>query len=138
MARPIYETEHDREEQRRVAGRLTARYGGTMDERPKLHPWDFDWARAGKVAALEVKCRKSRNGVAYNTIFMDAPKYDAIMAQPLDALYAVELDGVLMLSNLRAIDGELLRVTGGRTDRGDPADVGPVVLVPRSSFRVIA
>lgn len=136
--RPIYESEADRKAQREIAALVAGVWGGVWTEMPQLHPFDFTVSRGGAVkAAVEVKDRKTRKGSApYPTIYLEAPKYRALMEQGATPIFLVRLDGIVMWSDLSKI-GEPLIIMCGRHDRGDPYDVSLCALIPRASFRVI-
>ena len=125
MKRPIYETKTDVANEERVAELITEKRGYMMVKLPRLAQLDYAaFTTDGLKALIEIKCR--RNTMA---------KYDSMMVGMDKVLYARQINqhfgvksylfvqwtdqlGYVCLNEDCTID------MGGRTDRGDPNDIG--------------
>jgi hypothetical protein len=143
MARPIYETKSDRQNEKTIASYLEKRWGCEADKLKIACEIDYSLTRGGKiVGVMEIKCRK----YDYNTLegwgglILSAHKWQAAKrwkeTHNITFILAVGLlDGIFVLL-VRASDNwpQLELVTGGRTDRSDPQDIEPCVLIPMKLF----
>lgn len=108
-----------------------------------MAPWDYEMVREGlAVAIVEVKVRRCK--------MREYPTYMVSEAKALglrDAAIERGIAGVLLVrwsdaaGWLRLDAGQTVKWTvglGGRVDRGDPADIERVVLLPIAWFGLLA
>jgi hypothetical protein len=141
--RPVYETSADRRAQAEAIGWLAAATGSTPVEMPALAPWDYEMVRDGlAVAIVEVKVRRCTMR-EYPTYMVSEAKARGLR----DAAIERGIAGVLLVrwsdaaGWLRLDAGQTVKWTvglGGRVDRGDPADIERVVLLPIAWFGLLA
>lgn len=134
--RPIYEQPADRIRQREVIDAFCAAYGCESTERVALCAWDYDLSyRGSRVALAEVKVRRNPIG-AYPTYLISSRKVS-------DLIVEAERRAVAPLLVVQWSDGRgwcrpdrvgYALGTGGRFDRGDPADVESVALIDIARF----
>jgi len=142
MARPDYVSDQDEARERAIAEDLRDRLG--MDEVVKNHRFhqaDLTLIKDGRVRSLaEIKWRNCSHDT-YETVFLAVEKaahmanYARVSGLPIlmiwcfdDGLYgfAIRPDWVS--------PGWQVQMTG-RKDRGDPADIEPVFLIPTSYIK---
>lgn len=134
MARPIYETPHDRQRQQAAAETFGAAINAQLVATPPKTRHDYDAFRGGvMVGHIEIKCR--------TTPVDKYPTY-TVAAHKVDALRGLGLPAVIVVRWADAIGwcwptDETHRAMGGRWDRGDPADREVVAHFPISAFRVL-
>jgi hypothetical protein len=135
--RPIYERPEDRTRQRECIDAFCAAFGCTALETPRLAGWDYALSVDGHPVALaEVKVRSNPMD-AYPTYLISERKVEILVEQ-------AELQGVAPLLIVQWTDAkgwcrpdraDYTIGTGGRVDRGDPADIEPVALIKISDFQ---
>jgi hypothetical protein len=146
MTRPLYETGADRQNERAVARALEKRWGYVAYKLKPACEMDYALTRDGVVVAvMEIKCRK----YPYKTIdewgglILSAHKWQAAMrwkdTHSIAFILALGLpDGLYVLSVLKGDKPPYINlIMGGRTDRNDPQDTEPCVLIPMSMFKMI-
>lgn len=131
--RPTYETEEDRSRERAVADILAEKWNCTFNKNPAFYPIDFSLTRNSKrvVAFCEIKCWKSD------------PKKDFVILSLhkwIDGLQIVKATNIRCLVVFSFPSGRILYrdinddklnvIFSGRTDRGDPDDLEPCVVIP--------
>lgn len=134
--RPIYEQPVDRTRQREVIDAFCAAFGCTAMETPRLAGWDYTLTVDGDpVALVEVKVRRNAMD-AYPTYLISERKVAALMgeadAQGVVALLVVQWADAKAWARLEP--GTYAVGTGGRVDRGDPADIEAVALIETARF----
>jgi hypothetical protein len=131
--RPAYESERDRENERRVVNCFCAAYGLEAAKLPIAYQLDFALLKGGRVLGLaEVKWRERR----YETLLLSLNKW-AAMKRWAESGQRVRLlvrwpEGIFLLK----VDGSESWpcVMGGRADRGDWQDMEPMVEIPFGAF----
>lgn len=133
--RPKYETNKDVANEKNVAEKIAAARGYMMVKLPPMHPMDYAaFSTEGIKAFIEVKCRN-----------VDKAKYDTMMIGMEKVLWArqvkqsfgiscfffVQWEDALGYISLNA-DCEI--DIGGRSDRGDPLDMGMYCYFQTSEF----
>lgn len=149
MTRPRYESEQDRVNEAAAIRRFAAWLGGGVDSIEVVNLIDEhgpDWLMMKmredqpgvKLGWAEVKTRRFAFG-KYPTHFVAELKWKkmAILAElgfDVFVLFAL-LDGLYW----HKLDGDQYEVKmAGRKDRGDPADVEPIVHVPKGKFNKLS
>ena len=138
---PIYETRDDRARQRTAMARLCAATGTDARETPDLCAWDYEVVRDGAVVAIaEVKCRLCASST-YPTYMISLRKMDEMGMEAAErgitAILVVawqDRTGFAMIPEALATG---LKAHGGRTDRGDPADMESVLHIPIDRFKFV-
>jgi len=144
VKRPQYESEQDRHNEAQIARRIEAAWSVTLHKLPKSYAMDFAATRHGDVVGwIEVKRRTLRPSYTY--IMLSVGKWrdgNALAATTsIGWVFVVEEaeSGTLWwldCSDLVERGVEFDIAWGGRTnDTRDPADVEPVVHLPRAEFR---
>ena len=129
FGRPMYEDESDLAKERAVVRTLSETLGCTFRKLPLSYGLDYALIKDDRIVTiLEIKCRDNSSQM-----------YDTIMVSLLKRMKALEIrkaanvttqlvigytDGVYMIDFAEKPD---LVSVGGRKDRGDSADIEPVV-----------
>lgn len=125
MARPLYESEKDRENEERVAKFLSAKFNCTYFKLPIAYKADYAFLRDDKVVGLvEVRCRNVKFET-YDTIMLSVHKrMDCLaLAQSLDVpvIFAVQYeDGLYSIDLEKQPDFASI---GGRNQVRDWQDI---------------
>lgn len=138
MGRPVYETKVDMTHEASVAECLANAWDCGIKKLPRLYACDFAAMRGNDVSAwLEIKFRNA----SYPTYLISLHKW----MKGIELSEATEKPFILVVSwpvqnerviLFRALKREPVRVVlGGRKDRGDPADIEPMVEIPISQFK---
>lgn len=138
MTRPAYQSNKDTEHEVAFMERLRAR-GFQIDRLKSFYPCDFLISKGGVIALAEYKRRRVLQQT-YPTIILSVHKFTEIkvMAQMIRSkfLFYVEFDDGLCVADLTEHQPEPGAVKiGGRTDRGDAADMEPVIEIPIEIFK---
>lgn len=129
MARPLYEQDSDRANERAAVDEICAALSCEAHKLPISYGLDYALTRDDRVISmLEIKCRDN-----------SSQRYETIMVSVLKRMKALELrraagvttnlvavfsDGIFMIDFNEKPDFVSI---GGRKDRGDSADIEPVV-----------
>ena len=137
MSRPIYETEADRANERRVADILLDRWRCTAVKLPRRYEIDYALSRGNRVMAwAEVKCRTNPRE-QYPTYMVALGKVIA----GLDLAQRTNLPFMLVVQwtdSLGWVTPKLDAIhIGGRHDRGDGDDEEPVAHIPITEFKLL-
>lgn len=136
MSRPVYESQSDLDNEVEVLTRLKGR-GWSFIKLPKSYHMDYLAFREGKpFSFIEIKTRTFPKN-QFDTSFINLDKL--IKAKELSS--ALELGTWLFVQwtdqigciNLNTCEYEIR--LGGRTDRNDPADIGPVIHIKVDDFK---
>lgn len=137
--RPMYESAQDAENERSVITSAINKMGFTGHRKlPISYGFDFALMRGQEIKAVaEIKCRNKR----YDTLFLSLQKVQKGIDYVRNGLLAYLIiqwpDGVYCY-RLEDYDARRYPIEfGGRTDRGDSADVEPVVHFPVTAFRKV-
>ena len=137
MSRPLYESGLDRANERAVADVLLERWRCSAVKLPISYELDYALVRDGTVRAwAEVKCRRNARD-RYPTYMISLRKVLAGLAMAertnLPFLLLVQWADALgwVTPSARGIQ------IGGRHDRGDSADVEPVIHIPIDTFSIL-
>jgi hypothetical protein len=142
--RTLYETQQDRDREERVKEHLQAVWKSTLHKLPIRY--EVEWLAFRKdgraVAAIEFKWRSNPSG-RFETYLLALGKWMALdrlrVACGLRSILVVEFSDALMFHVLGEVDSDEIRIEwGGRTDRSDPNDMEPCVMIPMEKFRAIA
>jgi hypothetical protein len=137
-ARPIYENAQSLEAEAALARVIEAAFGCVLRKLERKFGLDFVAMRNERGAAfIEAKVRTNAMG-----------RYPTYMVSMHKAIYAESIQRVTGLPTLLVVQwtdaigyaplGEQYPISFmGRTDRGDPADVEPVCLIPIEQFKRI-
>lgn len=142
MSRPLYETNINRENEREVASYLSDKFNLEAIKLPANWPIDYCFMINKKITAfVEIKCRDNYSYEKLNQLggyMIDLRKLVSIRRLSKEA-------GVAGVICVRLSDGHYYfqdtsergfpLVMGGRTDRGDPSDIEPCVLIPMERFQ---
>ena len=137
MSRPLYESASDRANEQAVADVLLERWRCSAVKLPISYELDYALTRNGTVMAwAEVKCRRVARE-HYPTYMVSLRKVLAGLAMAertnLPFLLLVQWTDALGWVTPAARNIQL----GGRHDRGDSADVEPVIHVPIAEFKLL-
>lgn len=141
MTRPIYESEADRQRERKTAEILERHFKCQLRKAPALFAVDFVAVRDGKpVAWVEIK---NRNYSMEQIKKMGG--YLISLKKIIAAKQLHEVTGLSLALVVHATDGVYFDLIsdftvrnltiGGRTDRGDHEDVEPCALLDVTKFR---
>ena len=137
MARPTYESDEDRDNERRVIEKLASGLEYTPRKLPALYALDFALCDEDKriKAFVEIKCR-TVSSQQYRTVFVSLDKVERARALSRTAQIPVYLlvdftDGIFMLPLSAPIEFVTFE---GRTDRGDRSDLQPMAHYPIQSM----
>lgn len=138
MSRQQYESESDRVNERNVAGLVSSRWNCAFHKLPKAYHLDYAIVRDGVISAwAEVKVRNASYPSyrlalqkwlkAIELLKSTGKKSFLIVSWPVDGerivmRYEIDPDDVLPI------------IMAGRTDRNDPDDIEPHVVIPLSKF----
>ncbi len=138
-ARPTYESAEDRHNEAKIASKF-ARAGWEAFKLPPSYRADFAFvsSKTGVIMAY-AECKRRKNAFGYYpTLLIAVAKWDAlvvlgarvkfgsfIVIQFDDGIYYVQVDDMIVGPPLK----------GGRTDRGDSADIEPTIHVSIEYFR---
>lgn len=144
--RPVYCKESDRQNETAVVARVTAglnkfQPGKRFTFRPGQKFDHFDatiFADNSPYAIVEVKNRTG-SGDRYPTWHISHRKFQDCMAEAIRLkvkfFLAFAWDGVVYVCDGHKVSGMTLRFEqGGRTDRGDAADIETMMHIPREVF----
>lgn len=143
MSRPTYETDRDRARARRLVEKTAEEWGlGQPFEMPPFAAYDFALlpVLGSRVSGFaEVKAREYHSQ-AFETYFVGLDKWTSLV-QLADAtglpviLLLGFTDGARFIDLSRPEARLATFETGGRSDRGDPADATVVAHIRRDLFR---
>ena len=132
MSRPIYETEEDREREKKLAERVSELWGLNTKPNPKQYPIDYTFLNKGDGSIegfAEIKVRTHKCGT-FPTYIISAMK----VASAKMLSEATGLDVILIVQWSCGSIGFMDMATpsdsigwGGRNDRNDSQDQEPVV-----------
>jgi len=133
-----YESASDLENEAKVAELLCDRWGCQSRKNPDRYRFDFAFMRGNALSALvEIKCRQ--NASADFKEYMVAA--DKVLASRQWAGTGVKCLLVVRWSDVVGFvscdDPSIRFGFGGRTDRGDAADMEPMAFIPVASFKIL-
>lgn len=135
--RPLYETDKDFENEKRIKRQIEQEKEWKLTKLPKRYYLDFFafTPRFGQlIAVLEVKRRHNTHD-KYPDVILSLAKYmkgaEYADALNVDFLFVVQFNDGLYIHEGGSLTLQHLQITfGGRTDRNDPEDIEPVVHIP--------
>lgn len=140
MSRPLYETQDNIDDERRIVEEVAAACGAYWAKLPRLSVIDYVLCK-GPVAVrgLEVKRRRVPRS-HYPTLTISKKKIDRAMvaccALNLPLLLAIGWDdGTFVYRFDELIIDTFDVVTGGRADRDDPKDIEEMYAIPTANFK---
>ena len=139
MTRPIYETQIDRNNERRLATQIEKHYGCILSKMPMKLSLDFMAIRDGKaVAFIEARQRK----IAMNTyptymlsLYKAMQARSLTMTTGLPCFLAVQWTDKAGIAKLPPAHEDMHIVMGGTTRRDDPQDIEPMVHFDIANFK---
>ena len=139
MTRPIYETQTDRNNERRLAAKIEKHYGCILQKMPMKLSLDFMAIRDGKaVAFIEARQRK----IAMNTyptymlsLYKAMQARSLTMTTGLPCFLAVQWTDKAGIAKLPPAHEEMHVEMGGTTRRDDPQDIEPMVHFDIANFK---
>ena len=136
----IHETPQDRNNEENVLSHFSNHFSYDLLTFPQLSTIDGCFSREGVVEGVgEAKRRQHRMG-KYPTLMLDAAKLRALQEHALSlktwAVVIIRYDDVDAYAIIDPQRRYMERI-GGRTDRGDPHDVGTMAHVPIEDFIVL-
>ena len=137
MVRPTYETEADLSREENIARYAARKWDCAMRKQDKYNQFDYLIIKGKDVKAfVEIRTRTHIKGT-YPTCFVSANKVQAAfsmrLATGLPSIFLVGWKDCIGWASLT----EIYKITmGGRTDRGDPADIEAVAEIPIEKFNI--
>jgi len=138
--RPVYETDHDRLEEREVMKSLSSisRLGFAL--MPRFYAYDATLLRNGECCAWVDAKRRYHPRSKYDTYMLSCKKVSDLRkeqwATNIQALVAVKWDDYLgVISADRFVLLNDMVAMGGREDRDDPDDVEPCFFIRPEKFK---
>lgn len=139
MTRPIYETQTDRNNERRLAAKIEKHYGCILSKMPMKLSLDFMAIRDGKaVAFIEARQRK----IAMNTyptymlsLYKAMQARSLTMTTGLPCFLAVQWTDKAGIAKLPPAHEDMHIQMGGTTRRDDPQDIEPMVHFDIANFK---
>ena len=139
MTRPIYETQTDRNNERRLAAKIEEHYGCILSKMPMKLSLDFMAIREGKaVAFIEARQRK----IAMNTyptymlsLYKAMQARSLTMTTGLPCFLAVQWTDKAGIAKLPPAHEDMHIQMGGTTRRDDPQDIEPMVHFDIANFK---
>lgn len=135
MNRPVYESEQDLFNERQLAVKAERAWRCEMVKQSKFNQFDYAAVRDGRVVAFVEMRVRSTPLRKYPTMILSANKLQAAqamhMATGLPCLFLVQwtdVAGFVSMLNQYPV------IMGGRTDRGDPADIEALATIPTEDF----
>ena len=137
--RPTYETQTDRNNERRLAAKIEKHYGCILSKMPMKLSLDFMAIRDGKaVAFIEARQRK----IAMNTyptymlsLYKAMQARSLTMTTGLPCFLAVQWTDKAGIAKLPPAHEDMHVVMGGTTRRDDPQDIEPMVHFDIANFK---
>ena len=137
--RPTYETQTDRNNERRLAAKIEKHYGCILSKMPMKLSLDFMAIRDGKaVAFIEARQRK----IAMNTyptymlsLYKAMQARSLTMTTGLPCFLAVQWTDKAGIAKLPPAHEDMHIVMGGTTRRDDPQDIEPMVHFDIANFK---
>jgi hypothetical protein len=137
--RPIYETQTDRNNERRLAAKIEKHYRCVLQKMPMKLSLDFMAIRDGKaVAFIEARQRK----IAMNTyptymlsLYKAMQARSLTMTTGLPCFLAVQWTDKAGIAKLPPAHEEMHVEMGGTTRRDDPQDIEPMVHFDIANFK---
>ena len=137
--RPTYETQTDRNNERRLAAKIEKHYGCILSKMPMKLSLDFMAIREGKaVAFIEARQRK----IAMNTyptymlsLYKAMQARSLTMTTGLPCFLAVQWTDKAGIGKLPPAHEDMHVVMGGTTRRDDPQDIEPMVHFDIANFK---
>ena len=137
--RPTYETQTDRNNERRLAAKIEKHYGCILSKMPMKLSLDFMAIREGKaVAFIEARQRK----IAMNTyptymlsLYKAMQARSLTMTTGLPCFLAVQWTDKAGIAKLPPAHEDMHVVMGGTTRRDDPQDIEPMVHFDIANFK---
>lgn len=142
MSRPLYETEQDRESERRLAEMIGAKYNYKFVKMPIKLSLDYMLTQDG-IAKAFMEMRQRRTPMHKYPTYMIS-LYKVIMASQLTlttglpCYLAVQWSDKAGICKLPPHIAPLSVAQGGSMQRGDPQDIEPVVYFDMSCFKELA
>ena len=142
MSRPLYETEQDRESERRLAEMIGAKYNYKFVKMPTKLSLDYMLTQDG-IAKAFMEMRQRRTPMHKYPTYMIS-LYKVMMASQLTqttglpCYLAVQWSDKAGICKLPPHIAPLSVAQGGSMQRGDPQDVEPVVYFDMSCFKELA
>jgi len=139
LTRPVYETSHDRANEKSVADILSIAWKCRTCQVPRFYPCDLVAYRNGQAKALiEIKRRRIVRG-KYPTLHIGLNKvthlYSLSVVSGLPAFIVAALDDAVLAHKVTPPYGV---VSGGRFDRNDKDDQEPVCEIDFNDFILVA
>ena len=139
MTRPTYETQTDRNNERRLAAKIEKHYGCILSKMPMKLSLDFMAIRDGKaVAFIEARQRK----IAMNTyptymlsLYKAMQARALTMTTGLPCFLAVQWTDKAGIAQLPPENNDMHVEMGGTTRRDDPQDIEPMVHFDIANFK---
>ena len=137
--RPTYETQTDRNNERRLAAKIEKHYGCILSKMPMKLSLDFMAIRDGKaVAFIEARQRK----IAMNTyptymlsLYKAMQARSLTMTTGLPCFLAVQWTDKAGIAKLPPAHENMHVEMGGTTRRDDPQDIEPMVHFDIANFK---
>ena len=142
MSRPLYETEQDRENERRLAEMIGAKYNYKFVKMPIKLSLDYMLTQDGTAKAFMEMRRRKTPMHKYSTYMISL--YKVMMASQLTqttglpCYLAVQWSDKAGICKLPPHIAPLSVAQGGSMQRGDPQDIEPVVYFDMSFFMELA
>ena len=139
MNRPLYETQIDRNNERRLAAKIEKHYNCILQKMPMKLSLDFMAIRDGKaVAFIEARQRK----IAMNTyptymlsLYKAMQARSLTMTTGLPCFLAVQWTDKAGIAQLPPEHKDMHVEMGGTTRRDDPQDIEPMVHFDIANFK---
>jgi hypothetical protein len=143
MSRPLYETEQDRENERRLAEMIGAKYNYKFVKMPIKLSLDYMLIGLDGMARAFMEMRQRKTPMHKYPTYMIS-LYKVMMASQLTqttglpCYLAVQWSDKAGICKLPPHTAPLRIAKGGSMQRGDPQDIEPVVYFDMSCFKELA
>jgi hypothetical protein len=136
----MYENDESREDEETAIKQVVDKWDCEAHKLPISYRVDYALVRKGIVMAFaEVKARKKVTSTYFESYMLSLAKYNALCAISREvgtkSLLIVKWQDRVTFATIPC-EGVKVKM-GGRTDRGDAADIEPVVYIPITEFTPI-
>lgn len=135
--RPIYETQRDRDNENEAKLKIEAAGKCKLQKLPIAYNADWVALRENKIVAVVEYKRRTFARNKFTTIFIGLDKWmnSKRLAEEIGVPFILFIEWTDGLYYHEVGTAPVTYGIGGRTDRNDPQDIGPVVHIPITAFK---